>query len=254
MIIGFAGSGNMAAAMARGWGSSEHPPERMLFADKGSGRAEDLAAELGGERVEGLRELAAEADMVVLAVKPAGLEFVAPELTESKLVLSVLGGTSLARLRDALGTPVIRAMPTIAAELHTGVICHAPLGDAERERGPEALAHLGRLGRLVEVEEALLDPATAVMGCTPAYFALFAEAIADAGAAEGLDPELSLDLVAETLRSTAALLRLHPPQELRKAVASPGGSTEAGLEALADASFHEALAGAVEASLARMRG
>lgn len=254
MIIGFAGSGNMAAAMARGWASAERPPERMLFADKGSGRAGELAAELGGEEVSNLRELAQAADMVVLAVKPNGLDFVAPELTESKLVLSVLGGTSLARLREALGTPVIRAMPTIATELHTGVICHAPLGEPEAERGPEALAQLAQLGRLVELEESLLDPATAVMGCTPAYFALFAEAIADAGAEEGLDPDLSLELVAETLRSTAALLRLHPPEELRRAVASPGGSTEAGLEALAEARFRETLKNAVDASLRRMRG
>lgn len=253
MIIGFAGSGNMAAAMARGWASAEGGPELMLFADKGSGRADELATELGGERVEGLPELAAAADVVVLAVKPAGLELVAPELRESPLVLSVMGGTSLASLRAALGTPVVRAMPTIAAELHTGVICHAPLGDEEGELGPAALAQLGLLGRLVEIDEDLLDPATAVMGCTPAYFALFAEAIADAGAAEGLDPALSLELVAETLRSTSALLRLHPPEELRRAVASPGGSTEAGLEALADARFHEALAGAVAASIERMR-
>ena len=85
---------------------------------------------------------------------------------------------------------------------------------------------------MVEIAEEDFDAATAVMGCSPAYFALAAEAIADAGAADGLDPELARELVVETAAGTAELLRRHDPADVRKAVASPGGSTEAGLEAL----------------------
>lgn len=246
----------MAAAMARGWASGEGGPQEMLFADAGSGRAAKLAAELGGTAVGSLGELAAGADAILLAVKPAGLEEAAAELGDRRPVISVLGATSVERLRGAFGSaPVIRAMPTVATELRTGVICHAPLGEAEAEAGPPLLALLGELGELVEVDDEQMDAATAVMGCTPAYFAVVAEALAAAGATEGdLDPDLATTLVVETLASTAELLRRYSPQQLRLAVASPGGSTEAGLDALDAGDVGDDFAAAVHASLDRMRG
>ena len=88
------------------------------------------------------------------------------------------------------------------------------------------------LGHVVELADEQFDAATAVMGCAPAYLALAVEAIADAGAADGLDPELARELVVETTLGTAELLRVRHPADVRKAVSSPGGSTEAGLEAL----------------------
>ena len=101
----------------------------------------------------------------------------------------------------------------------------------------------------------MLDAATAVMGCTPAYLALVVEALAGATASEGgLDPDLANELVVETLASTAALLRLHTPQQVRNAVASPGGSTEAGLDALEAGNVAQDFEDAVHASLDRMRG
>ena len=106
---------------------------------------------------------------------------------------------------------------------------------------------------MVEIPEDAFDQATAVMGCSPAYFALVADALADAGAAAGLDPKLARDLVAETAAGTAALLREHDPAAVQKAVASPGGSTEAGLEALEREGARAAFGAAVEASLARMK-
>jgi pyrroline-5-carboxylate reductase len=91
------------------------------------------------------------------------------------------------------------------------------------------------------------------MGCSPAYLALAVEVIADAGAADGLDPVLARELVVETASGTAELLRRHSPEAVRKAVASPGGSTEKGLEALDREGARAAFEAAVEASLARMR-
>ena len=99
MIIGFCGSGNMAAAMARGWRGAV---ERMLFTDSGSGKAARLAAELGGEALASNSELAERADVLVLAVKPAALERVAAELARATPVISVLGATPLQRVAAAL--------------------------------------------------------------------------------------------------------------------------------------------------------
>jgi pyrroline-5-carboxylate reductase len=255
MNVGFAGAGNMAAAMARGWAAGDGGPEAMLFSDAGSGRAEALAEELGGEARANLAELGRDSDLVVLAVKPAALEPAAEALgSATTAVLSVLGATPVARLRKVFpDAPLFRAMPNLAVEVRRGLICHTPPEGASDELSREVLALLGLLGRTVELEERLLDPATAVMGCSPAYFALVAEVLADAGAREGLDEELSRELVLEALAGTAQLLETRHPASLRAAVASPGGSTEAGLEALDRGGATKAFEHAVRASMERMR-
>lgn len=234
----------MAAAMARGW---QGEFERMLFSDSGSGRAAELARELGGETASNT-EIGEWADLVVLAVKPVKLEEVAPDLNDAKVVLSLLGATPLERIASALPTAEAhRVMPNVAVEVRRGVLClSGPPSPVVREK-------LEVLGHVVELPDSQFDAATAVMGCAPAYLALAVEAIAEAGAEDGLDPELARELVVETTAGTAELLRVRHPADVRKAVASPGGSTEAGLEALDREGAREAFAAAVRASLERMR-
>ncbi len=245
MIIGFIGSGSMAAALARGL---KGEVEGMLFSDSGSGRAAALAAELDGEALPAA-EVARRADALILAVKPAALEAVAPELQEADEIVSVLAATPLARLRDAFpDATVLRTMPNVGVEVRKGVICVA--GD---DPSPAVAAALEHIAHVVAIDEEDFDGATAVMGCAPAYLALAVEAIADAGAADGLDPELARELIVETTAGTAELLRLHHPADVRRAVASPGGSTEAGLEELDRLGARAAFTAAVDGSLARVR-
>jgi pyrroline-5-carboxylate reductase len=246
MIIGFCGSGSMAAAMARGLA---RPSRSLLFTDSGSGRAAQLAEELGGEAVASNGELAGRADVIVLAVKPARLEEAAAELSAAEVIVSLLGATTLERLEAAFpDTDVVRVMPNVGVEVRKGILCVTGSAHA----GVRAL--LQELGHVVELPDAQFDAATAVMGCAPAYVALAVEAIADAGAADGLDADLAQELVVEMAAGTAELLRSHSPADVRKAVASPGGSTEAGLEALDREGAREAFEAAVRASLERMRG
>ncbi len=247
----------MARALARGWAGAEERPEAMFFADAGSGRARELAQQLGGTAVDSLAELALQADAVVLAMKPGGLEAAAEQLGGAgDAIASVLAATPVARLRELFpDTPVVRVMPTITTEVQRGVICHSPLDPAiEGEAGARLLNLFGELSHLVEVPDALMDEATAVMGCTPAYLAVIVQNIAEAGAAEGLDPEVAYELVLESFAGTIDLLRRYDPIEVRASVASRGGATEAGLEALADAGVGDGVQAAVRASLERMRG
>ncbi len=245
MIVGFVGAGSMAGAMARGLAGEV---DGMLFTDSGSGRALGLAEEVRGEAMGSNRELGERADVVVLAVKPAMLEEVGAELGGVKAVVSLLGATPLARVEAAVpGAEVARVMPNVAVEVRRGVLCVAGSVSAE-VRGMLEL-----LGQVVELPDSEFDAATAVMGCAPAYLALAVEAIADAGAEAGLEPELARELVVETTAGTAELLRLRHPADVREAVASPGGSTEAGLEALDRGGARDAFEAAVRASLERMR-
>jgi pyrroline-5-carboxylate reductase len=255
MRIGFAGAGNMAAAIARGWVAGPGGPERLLFCDAGSGRARALADETGGEAVDSLGELARRSDAVVLAVKPAALEIAAERLGDDvEAVVSVLGATSLARLQELFAeATVLRLMPTVAVEVRRGVICHAPLERSDGVTGARLLELFNELGHLVELPDELIDAATAIMGCTPAYLALVVQVLAEAGEEAGIDREQAGELIVEAFDGTVELLRRYDPITVRTAVASPGGSTEAGLGALADHAVADGFRAAVAASLERMR-
>lgn len=245
----------MAAAMARGWAAGDGGPGKMLFCDLDADRAAELAAEVGGESRHSLVAVRDDSDVLLLAVKPAALDDVAGELDgQADAIVSVMAATSLSRLDRAFpGAPVVRVMPNQPAEVRKGVLCYSASEGAAPEFLTNVLEWLDALGGAVELDETQIEAAMAVMSCSPAYVALFAEALAEAGAANGLAPELSLELVAGTLEGTAELLRKHDPVTIRAHVAPPGGATEAGLDALADGGMADAIAAAVEASLERFR-
>jgi pyrroline-5-carboxylate reductase len=142
-------------------------------------------------------------------------------------------------------------MPSIPVELRQGVVCYAP-GRLASE-GPEAEVRelFGRLGTLVDVPEELIDPATAVMSCAPAFYALVVEALVDAGVRQGLDQDTAGRMAVETMAGTAAVLRAHDldTEELRRRVTSPGGMTERGLKALESAGLRGAFDDAVTAAI-----
>jgi pyrroline-5-carboxylate reductase len=254
MKVGFAGAGNMAGAIARGWAAGDGGPEAMLFYDLETDRAGALAAEVGGQAVAALPELSAGSDVIVLAVKPAAIDEVAGELGgEAPALISVLAATPIERIAEAFpGVPALRVMPNQPVEVRRGMLCYVrpEAMPAELERG--LLDLLGLLGALVPLEERQIDAAMAIMSSSPAYIALVAEALARGGEREGLDPALAGELVAGTLAGTAELLLKLDPATIRSAVASPGGATEAGLAHL-EGVVEEAFVNAVNASLERVR-
>lgn len=254
MVIGFLGAGNMAAAMARGWAAAgSDGPSKMLFTDAGSGKALALAQEVGGEAVDSNERVVESADVVILAFSPRLLDTVASELDAPGTVVSLLGATPLARLREAFpDAGVIRLMPNLGVEIGRGVICVAEAGPEQRQEHDRVFSALELLGSVVPLDDSLMDAATALMGCSPAYFANVAQALADVGVEEGLPPDTAIEIVSESMAGTAELLAKRTPFEISVAVAHPGGSTEAGLEALEKAGGTEAFRAAARASLERM--
>jgi pyrroline-5-carboxylate reductase len=244
MRVGLIGAGNMARAIARGWGGP------VLCSDGGSGRAAALAAELGG-RAASNAEVAAESDLVVLCHKPAQFQAVAEQLRgHVKAVASVLGSIDGPTLQKAYEpAPVFRLMPNTPVQIRQGVVCYSPVPGVDAEVEHEVLELFGRLGSVVTVPERLLDPASALMGVGPAYQALLVEAQVDAAVKRGLRPELAARLVAETMTGTAALLAVHGYDTLavRREVTSPGGSTARGLAALEQAGLRSAFQSAMDA-------
>jgi len=259
MKIGFVGAGNMASGIARGLALAEAEsaaPDSMLFADAAPERAKEVAKELGGQALDSNREVAEASDLVVLAVKPNVLEEVAADLVEAGTpVVSILAGTSLKKLQEALpGIEVVRVMPNLGAQLRRAVLCVVYPDDLPQPTRERVGGLLALLGEVIEIDEDLIDAATALMGCSPGYLALVAEVLVEAGVEEGLTEDQALAMVAQSMSATGGLLELHQPAALKEAVASPGGMTEAGLDALEAGEIRKTLRAAVDASLERVRG
>jgi pyrroline-5-carboxylate reductase len=229
MQVGLIGAGNMARALARGWG------DPVLVSDGGSGRAKALAQELGGEAFDSNVEVADRADLVVLCHKPAQFDMVSTQLAgHAKVVASVLAGVDVGRLRSVYAVPVFRIIPNTPVEVRRGVMCYSPEAEVDPRLEADVLELFGRLGTVVTVPEKLMGPAGALMGVGPAYQALLVEAQVDAGVRHGLAAPLAGRLVAETMAGTAALLetRDYDTLAIRREVTSPGGTTARGLAAL----------------------
>ena len=266
MQIGLIGAGNMARAMARGW---RRP---LLCADPIGERAKALAAEVGGEALDGNVEVARRADIIVLVHKPAQLHAVAAELApHAKAVASILAATPLSALREAYpAVPVYRFLPSLPAEVRGGAIVQAA-DPPSASGGPDAGARassggaggdtaeldarvralFAELGQLVVLEDRLVDVAMGLMSCAPAYVALVAEAQVDAGVRRGIPAAQASELVVATLAGTAQLLRERGYDTLavRREVASPGGLTARGLSELERGGIRTAFSDALDAVL-----
>jgi pyrroline-5-carboxylate reductase len=247
MRLGFIGAGNMASALARGIG------EPVVVTDLVPGKAEALVEAVGGEVVETPASVADAADAVVLAHKPGQLAEVADEIRDrTEIVVSILGGVPTTKLEEAYpGAAVHRFLPNIPVELRQGVLAYAP--GSRSDGAGELLALFGRAGHVVRLpKEELIEPAMALMSCGPAFMALVAEALVDAGVLHGLDPATATTLVVETMSGSAAVLRETggDTRGLRRRVTSPGGSTARGLAALEQggvrAAFEDAVTSVVE--------
>jgi pyrroline-5-carboxylate reductase len=249
MRIGLIGAGNMARALARGWG------DPVLCSDGGSGRAQALVDELGGETGSNV-EVAERADVVILCHKPYQLQGVAAEIRDRvKAVVSVLGGTPTGRVQaEYPSVPVFSVMPNTPVEVRQGVVVYAersaaaspPVDPALEER---VLALFARVATVVRLPEAQLDAATALTGVTPAYYALLAEAQVDAGVRHGIKPQVAGELVAAAMAGSAALIarRGYDTLAVRREVTSPAGSTARGLAELERAGVRSAFQSAIDA-------
>ncbi|HVS28042.1 MAG TPA: pyrroline-5-carboxylate reductase [Solirubrobacteraceae bacterium] len=245
MVVGLVGAGNIARALARGWG------EPVLCTDGGSGRAAELVRELGGEALDSNAELARRADLIVLCHKPAQLEAVAAEIGDAaKAVASLLAVVPISALQSAYpDRPVVRLLPNTAIEVCHGVICHTPTPGIDAALEQAVLERFSRVGRIVTLPEQLIDIATAVSGTGPAYLALVAEAQIDAAVKYGLPAPVAAELVSETFAGFAELLRARDNDTLavRRDVTSPGGVTARGLAALERGGVRAAFADALDA-------
>jgi pyrroline-5-carboxylate reductase len=242
--VALIGAGRMGAAIAAGWLADADRPSAsdILVIDPEPGEAAQALIEAHGLawRRSLDPESAARVRALVLAVKPRAMGPLCRELAEAvrhdALVVSIAAGVTLRSLESWLpGRPVVRAMPNTPAAIGKGatvMVSNAVVDDAGLRSAAEALLRPTGLVEWIE-EERLMGAVTAVSGSGPAYVFLLAEALAAAGAAEGLPRDLARRLAEQTVTGAGALLDAEGDAEaLRRAVTSPGGTTQAALDVL----------------------
>jgi pyrroline-5-carboxylate reductase len=247
MQIGLIGAGNMARALARGWGRP------LLCSDPVAERARALALEIGGEALPSNAEVAQRADLVVLCHKPAQLREVADELApHARAVASILAGVPLADLRAAYpDRPAYRFIPSLPVEVREGAVVQSAGATDDATLDASVSELFSELGTLVVLDDSLVDVAMGLMSCAPAYVALVAEAQIEAGVRRGIPAAQGAELVVQTLAGTAELLRRrgNDTVAVRREVTSPGGATARGIAALERAGVRAAFSDALDAVL-----
>ncbi|WP_312181249.1 pyrroline-5-carboxylate reductase [Arthrobacter sp.] len=263
--LSFLGCGSMNEAILGGILAGGFPADRITATVRRSERAAELRTRYGitvlaGSEDDGAnRTAAADANVLIVGVKPVGvramLTEVAASLSPGAVVVSVAAAVPLELMEAALpaGAQVIRTMPNTPAKLGRGVTALAPGSAATRESVDLVHSLLSNTGRVVEVLEGQLDAVGSVSGSGPAYAFYLAEAMAKAGVDLGLDPELAAVLAAETVAGAGAMLA-EPGADaasLRKAVTSPNGTTEAAIRVFGERDLPATIAAGMAAAADR---
>jgi pyrroline-5-carboxylate reductase len=261
MKLGFVGSGKMASALVQGVvQSGALAPGEVIVSDVIAAAAQRLATVAGVAFAETNAELVAQAEALVLCVKPYDALDALRSLragAAEKLVISIVAGLPIAALQEAAGPGVriVRVMPNTPALVQRGAAAYSLGATATGADGALTEKIFGAVGEVVCVKENLLDVVTGLSGSGPAYIYVVIEAMADAGVLMGLPRELAQKLAAQTVAGAAEMVLKtgRHPAALKDEVTSPGGTTIAGLEALEAAGLRSAFLSAVRAATERAR-
>ena len=258
--IAVIGGGNMGEALAQGMVKADFAPlEAIVIAEPVEARARYLRDTHGFEVVAEGSAAVAGAGMVLVAVKPqvlgAVLEQLKGAVTGAHLVVSIVAGAPTRRFTEMFGdgARIVRVMPNTPALVGSGAAALCAGGAATPEDLARARGMLESVGRAVEVPESLMDAVTGLSGSGPAYVFQFIEALADGGVQMGLPREEAMLLAAQTVMGSALMLieTGEHPGRLKDMVASPGGTTIAGLHALENGGMRAAVMNAVVAAAKR---
>jgi pyrroline-5-carboxylate reductase len=256
--IAILGAGKIGEALLSGLLTAGRPAPSLCIPERSAERAAELSARYG-VRATSPGEAAAEADVLIVAVKPqdigALIDQIAPTITQGTLVVSVAAGlpTSLYESRLPAGTPVVRVMPNTPIVVREAMSAISPGTHATAEHLQLVQDLLATVGKVVRVPESQQDAVTALSGSGPAYFFFLVEAMIDAGILLGLPRSVSAQLIIQSAIGSATMLRDtgEHPVTLREAVTSPGGTTIAAIRELENHGVRAALLSAIEAAATR---
>lgn len=253
--IGFIGGGNMAEAIIKGM--VEGGRWSILVSEPREERRRHLEQRYGVKTLYSSGEIVSSCNIIVLAIKPQDMETVLDEIgglvTEEKAVVSIAAGITLSYLSTRLKTRrLIRVMPNTPALVQEGMTVLS-LCECFPDRDISLVREIFMsIGKVIILPEKYMDVVTALSGSGPAFIALFAEAMIEAGIRRGLGSDVAETLTIQTLLGTARLLESGiAPKRLREMVTSPGGTTAAGLEVFEKKGLMDIIITAIEAATKR---
>jgi pyrroline-5-carboxylate reductase len=251
----------MARALARGFlAANLFEATRIVASDPFEAARAEFSEIISGAQVsENNQSVVENSDVVILAVKPqmmaSVLADVAPSVTDQPLVVSIAAGVSLAQLTAALGEQarVVRVMPNTPCLISQGASAYCVGGAATGDDAALIEELLSSVGRAFALRESLMDAVTGLSGSGPAFVCMLVEALSDGGVRMGLPRDVASALASQTVAGTASMILEtgEHPAVLKDRVASPGGTTIAGLKTLESHGFRAALIAAVEAAAKR---
>lgn len=257
--LGFLGGGRMAEALINGVLLAKcYRPDQIHVADPDRARLDHLKTRYGVQVGAANHEVVALSDVVILAVKPQvmvdALRGIRDVLTDH-LLISVAAGVTIGRIKELCGSAarIIRAMPNTPAMVGEGITALAIGPNLEEDAVECAERILRSVGRVVLIQEQLMDAVTGLSGSGPAYVFLMIEAMADGGVKMGLPRETASLLAAQTVLGAARMVLEtgQHPARLKDQVASPGGTTIAGLHRLEQGGVRAVLIDAIESATKR---
>ena len=258
--LGFFGAGKMAEGiLAAASLAKDFDPKSVLMAEKLPARAKGLERKYGVRTTSDAKDVAKAAPVIFLAVRPQDLAALAadvkPLLTKKALVVSIAAGKSLATLRKALGKDVrlVRVMPNLALRAKEGMCAICPAKNATPADVRKVAKILNGAGQTVVLAEKHFDAVTALSGSGPAFFAYMEQAMAAGGEALGLPADAARLLAEQTMLGTAAYLRQSGAdlETFISGVATPGGTTAAGMDVMRASDFRKVVAATLKAAATR---
>ena len=255
MTIAIIGAGVMGEAVMAGLLDAGTPAADIIVAERRLERVDELNATYGVQCAS-LVEAVSSASIVFLVVKPQDiegvLEEIAPIVAAEALVISLAAGITTSFIESKLPSSiaVARVMPNTPALLKQGMSVVSPGAACSQEHVDRAVTLLGAIGKVAVVPESQQDAVTAISGSGPAYVFYVAEAMFDAGLALGVEPDVTMELVLQTIYGAATMLRETGvlPEVLRQRVSSPNGTTVAAINTLDEHQVREAFASAMLAA------
>lgn len=260
--IGFIGAGNMSSTIIGGLVNNFKDINNTIYVtNRSREKAERVCSKLNINLCESNVELVETCDIIFLGVKPnmypTVLREISPYVTRDKLIISIAAAITIDSIEDYFKQPmkIIRIMPNVAVTVGEGMIALASNKNVTREEVDLAISLLSSIGRVDEIEESMIDAVTSISGCSPAFIAMFVEALADGSVLQGMPRDKAYVYAAQTLIGTGKMMlekEIHPG-ELKDLVSSPAGVTMEGIYALEKRNFRSIIMEAVEACERKMK-
>ncbi|WP_161980416.1 pyrroline-5-carboxylate reductase [Streptococcus sp. S784/96/1] len=254
MRIGFIGAGKMASSIITGLKTTEHD---LIISGASLARSQEIAEQLNVSFAQSHQDLIDQSDLIILGIKPQLFEAVLSPLTFKQPVISMAAGITLDRLGQLTNPelPLIRIMPNINAQLLASTTAISTNDKVTPDLLDLTKEICNSFGTTFEIAEKDFDTFTALAGSSPAYIALFIEALAKAGVKNGFPKSLALNIVAQTVKATAETILISPdsPHDLIDKICSPGGTTIAGLMELERLGLTHATSSAIDKTIEKAK-